>query len=52
MTEEKVRPQGVNLTGNVYPAPDLVALPTSSALMSDLLVNFRCTLKGDAIWGV
>ena len=31
------------LTGDVYPVTDLAALPTSSALMFDLHVDFRCT---------
>ena len=32
------------MTGDVYPVTDLAALPTSSALMFDLHVDFRCTL--------
>ena len=33
-----------SLRNEVYPASDLAARPTSRAPMSDLLVDFQCTL--------
>jgi len=33
-----------DLRGDVYPLPDLAALPTSSAPMSTLPVDMQCTL--------
>ena len=45
-----------SLRNEVYPASDLAARPTSRAPMSDLLVDFQCTLgllshrKGDRLY--